>query len=230
MRFHTNLRRAIFNYGGALEFDGESLMKGAFLNGPYSRSMSLTITDEINAVGIRFKPAGACHFMTTPLNEIKNSFIPCENKNLCDLNDYFYDEKNDLKMIQEIDSVMLKLFDIEKQDSFFSAHAVSIVNQYNGMLEINKLSSLLSVNQRKLERIFRQYIGISPAEYSRTIRVAHARARLKDNAYELSDIGLDLGFYDQAHFSRQFKSVVGIAPGKYRRRAQCRKLSAASEQ
>ncbi|VAW62777.1 Transcriptional regulator, AraC family [hydrothermal vent metagenome] len=213
----------IFNYGSALRFDEELLMNGAFLNGPYNQSMHLTMAGEINVVGIRFKPAGAHYFMAAPLNEFKNSFVSCSDMGLCNLNEYFCYENNDLKKVKKIDSVMLKLFNIEKQVSPFVLNALSIVNQSYGMLEINKLSSLLGVNQRKLERIFKFHIGISPVEYSRTVRIAHARRRLKDKTYEISDISFDLGFYDQAHFSKQFKSVVGLTPGEYRRRVQSRR-------
>ncbi|HED33148.1 MAG TPA: AraC family transcriptional regulator [Gammaproteobacteria bacterium] len=217
----------IFNYGSALRFDKELLMNGSFLNGPYNQSMHLAMAGEINVAGIRFKPAGAHHFMVPPLNEFKNSFVSCSDVGLCNLNEYFCYENNDLKRVQKIDSVMLALFNAEKQESPLALNALSIANQNRGMLKINKLSTLLGTNQRKLERVFKLHIGVSPGEYSRTVRVAQARARLKNKAYELSDISFDLGFYDQAHFSKQFKSVVGLAPGEYRRRAQLRPVSLA---
>ncbi|VAW72742.1 hypothetical protein MNBD_GAMMA10-5 [hydrothermal vent metagenome] len=213
----------VFNYGSPLKFDDELLMGGAFLNGPCNQSMCLTMADKINAVGIRFKPAGAHHFMAMPLNELKNSFIPCADKKLCNLNDYFYNETNDLKKVQAIDSVMFTLFATEKQVSSLTLKALTIVKQHKGMLEINKLASLLDANQRKLERVFKLHIGVSPAEYSSVIKISHARTRLKNSVYALSDISFDLGFYDQAHFSRQFKSVVGISPGAYRQQAQLKR-------
>lgn len=67
-----------------------------------------------------------------------------------------------------------------------------------------------------LARVFRRHHGCTLAEYQRRLRIRAACARLAGDE-PLSVIALSVGFADQAHFTRRFKELVGVPPGKYRR-------------
>ncbi|HVT39250.1 MAG TPA: helix-turn-helix transcriptional regulator, partial [Gemmatimonadaceae bacterium] len=67
-----------------------------------------------------------------------------------------------------------------------------------------------------LIRVFRVQSGCSPGEYVQTRRIARACRLLLDTELPLARIALHLGYHDQSHFSRAFKSRVGLAPGAYR--------------
>jgi len=41
-----------------------------------------------------------------------------------------------------------------------------------------------------------------------------------ENCKNLTSVGLELGYYDQAHFSREFKCFAGITPSAYRKKWQ----------
>ena len=57
-------------------------------------------------------------------------------------------------------------------------------------------------------------------------RVTTARDLLKNlDDHSLSFIGQELGYYDQAHFIREFKQVTGMTPGKYRKRSRSRRVA-----
>ncbi|WP_370277516.1 helix-turn-helix domain-containing protein, partial [Pontibacterium sp.] len=68
-----------------------------------------------------------------------------------------------------------------------------------------------------LERLFKQWVGISPKHYSRLLRVNLARSALRkaEGNISLTDAALNAGYFDQAHFNREFKQVVGLTPGQY---------------
>lgn len=67
-------------------------------------------------------------------------------------------------------------------------------------------------------RAFRAAYGLPPHRYQLQRRVQLAQGRLKAGA-ELAALGAELGFADQSHFTRVFKSVVGVTPGAYQRGA-----------
>jgi AraC-like DNA-binding protein len=71
-----------------------------------------------------------------------------------------------------------------------------------------------------LLRAFRAAHGMPPHRYQLQRRVEFARQRLRGPAHlELATLAAELGFADQSHFTRVFKSVVGVTPGAYRRAA-----------
>jgi AraC-like DNA-binding protein len=59
-------------------------------------------------------------------------------------------------------------------------------------------------------------MGTSPYRYSLLRRLDTARAQIA-RGRPLVDVALDLGFADQAHFTRRFTATFGITPGEYRR-------------
>lgn len=63
-------------------------------------------------------------------------------------------------------------------------------------------------------RIFRDEIGVPPAEYQTYVRVRHARRRLREGV-SIAETAADTGFVDQSHLTRCFKRVVGVTPGAY---------------
>ncbi|WP_160715698.1 helix-turn-helix domain-containing protein [Halodesulfovibrio sp. MK-HDV] len=59
-------------------------------------------------------------------------------------------------------------------------------------------------------------MGISPNDYLQAHRVAEARQQLSMNI-PLSELAISLGFFDQSHFTRTFRKVMGVSPGNYRK-------------
>lgn len=84
-------------------------------------------------------------------------------------------------------------------------------------LPLDQLAREVGVNKFVLIRRFRAQIGSTPHRYRMLLRVERARALLA-RGVEMVEVANALGFADQAHLSRAFKEVVGIAPGAYVRR------------
>ncbi|GAA4490429.1 helix-turn-helix domain-containing protein [Gluconacetobacter tumulicola] len=66
--------------------------------------------------------------------------------------------------------------------------------------------------ERALQRLFRDYLGVSPKWVLRRFRLQEASECLAKGAGTIASIAAELGYFDQAHFTRDFKSVVGLSP------------------
>ena len=66
-------------------------------------------------------------------------------------------------------------------------------------------------------RAFRLSTGVSPLRYVMQRRVGRAQQLLAQTNMPLATIASAVGFFDQAHFSRQFRRLVGTTPSRYRR-------------
>lgn len=82
---------------------------------------------------------------------------------------------------------------------------------------IGDLASTFGMHPVYVARVFRRCLGSSPTAYARRVRIAQAAHRLATTKTPLAVIAAELGFADQAHFSRCFREHVGLAPGGYRR-------------
>jgi AraC-like DNA-binding protein len=81
-------------------------------------------------------------------------------------------------------------------------------------VEIVAARSGLSV--RSLQRSFARYIGVSPKWVINRHRLHEAVDRLtKGEPIDWTQLALDLGYFDQAHFIKDFKGIIGRTPGEY---------------
>ncbi len=81
------------------------------------------------------------------------------------------------------------------------------------------LAEQVGLSASHLFRAFKATFGVTPRAYVSQRRVERAQQLLSSSPMPLSQIALECGMYDQPHFTRLFKSVVGLNPGAWRRRS-----------
>jgi len=83
---------------------------------------------------------------------------------------------------------------------------------------VAELAARVGVGERQLQRICRRRIGLSPKWLLQRRRLQDAAARLGEaDPPALADLAAELGYADQAHFTRDFTTVVGRPPGRFAR-------------
>lgn len=79
------------------------------------------------------------------------------------------------------------------------------------------IAEQVCVSPRTLQRIFARYVGVSPLWVLRRYRLQDAAAAIDaGEGTDLARLATDLGFADQAHFTRSFSTVIGVPPSRYR--------------
>lgn len=81
-------------------------------------------------------------------------------------------------------------------------------------ISLDELAALVGMNRYRLIRSFRKELGLTPHAYLVNRRVQSAKEKLKSGD-SLSGTAVASGFYDQAHFAKTFKKMVGVTPGQY---------------
>ncbi|UUN27887.1 AraC family transcriptional regulator [Streptomyces sp. FIT100] len=88
-------------------------------------------------------------------------------------------------------------------------------------LTLDEAARLVHAHPTHLVRAFSAAFGIAPHQYLMARRVDRARRLLLDGQ-PASEVAAAAGFYDQSHFTRHFKRLVGSAPGQYARAGKAR--------
>ncbi|HYN67768.1 MAG TPA: helix-turn-helix transcriptional regulator [Ornithinibacter sp.] len=88
------------------------------------------------------------------------------------------------------------------------------------LLTVADVAQRHGVSVRTLQRLFTHYVGVGPKWVLARYRMHDAVADL-DAGWDgtLTDLAVRSGWYDQAHFTRDFTALVGVTPGQYRDRA-----------
>jgi len=83
-----------------------------------------------------------------------------------------------------------------------------------------QLAVMVGISHSQFDRRFRKLFGTTVRQYLLRIRV-HAACRLLTHSDKsITEISLEVGFYDHSHFTRTFSRLMGIAPLAYRKRHQ----------
>lgn len=102
-----------------------------------------------------------------------------------------------------------------------SASAVRKVKQmiqsrYADPLTLSEMAQTAGLSRYHFIRVFQNATGLSPHAYLTQERVFHARDAI-EQGNSLADTALMTGFSDQSHMTRQFKSIIGTTPGRFRK-------------
>ncbi|WP_431213422.1 helix-turn-helix domain-containing protein [Puia sp. P3] len=84
-----------------------------------------------------------------------------------------------------------------------------------GLIPVSQLTDGTGLSQRHLARKFQQQVGLSPKEYLRACRFIRSLHHLKKYPMlSLTEVAYESGYYDQAHFNRDYKAYTGHTPGE----------------
>lgn len=93
-----------------------------------------------------------------------------------------------------------------------------IEEDYAYPFTMRELAEIACMSERNLSRRFRECVGMPPIEYLNQRRIQRAAQWLRDSSRPIADIANAVGIDNSNYFSRQFKRIMGMSPGEYRRK------------
>lgn len=83
-------------------------------------------------------------------------------------------------------------------------------------VSLDEVAAAAGLSPFHLSRIFKTRLGLSPYAYQMSLRLRRAKGELKAGR-SAAQVAVDLGFFDQSHFTKRFKGFVGVTPTQYQR-------------
>lgn len=191
-------------------------IKGVFTK--VLRKQSNSISDHF--IGIRFKPYGIYTGFGIRGEAIANRIVPCS----VIFSDIDLDNAIEILRCGEELAAVTAVHNI----LYNKLQPKPLLYEITEMVDTLVASDLSKNSQRHLAQaferspksfieIFRKAIGITPLHYLHIHKIDEAKKMIREQpAVSLTDIGYMLGFYDQSHFIRIFKSHAGCTPFQYR--------------
>lgn len=100
-------------------------------------------------------------------------------------------------------------------------HSLDILSKFRVPITSSTLAHELGLSQQHLNRLMNQQFGYSSKQFLKVHRFRACLNHMNHSPHEnLSQIALEAGYFDQAHFSHEFKTMSGVSPGQYRKKLQ----------
>ena len=105
-------------------------------------------------------------------------------------------------------------------DQAFLKRVTDIIEEQidNQQFDRVQLAECLFMSVSQLNRKLKALVNQSASQLILSHRLQRGAFLLKQNGATIMEIGLQVGFYDQAHFTRQFKKRYGCTPSEYRKK------------
>lgn len=178
---------------------------------------------------ICLKPWGLARFTRLPIAELTDQSIHLEyafGRDLAtELQERVVACSNVAERKEVVEEVLLRVLAAAERSGRIdilpdgAERAIELIAQTGGTIRVDDLAGEFGYGRKRLDRMFQREIGWSPKKICRIIRFQHA-LRLLPQVNSLAEAAYELGYFDQAHFIREFRELSGRTPGDYLRTHQ----------
>lgn len=111
----------------------------------------------------------------------------------------------------------VKMHHSSKLRDFYIHEAIEFIeHNFQNDISVEDIADICGLNRSYFGKIFKEALGKSPQEFLLNYRMVKAAELLKLTKLSVGDISSAVGYDNQLHFSRAFKSIYGISPKKWR--------------
>lgn len=181
-----------------------------------------TVRGTVSTFGIRFYAWTAVLFSEDSMRDVRNARVDA-GAHFWGLKKYLeprlYESTDIFSRIALAEKYLLEHMNSVRENALLS-QAMGCILTRRGVLKMKELSDETCANERRLERIFGEYIGISPKKNSELIRYQYLwNELLYAPNPDIQDLVYRFGYTDQAHLLRDFKRFHTMTPTEARKLA-----------
>lgn len=210
----------VFNTGNASlrQPGGQETQQRSWLYGQLSSYQDLDISGDLQWIIVVLQPYGAFHLWGMPATELKDKLFPAKEllgNSIDEISTVLLCTPDLKECINKLNAWISSLNDKKNAPEPLLQQAIQLINNTEGSMSVHALLKQLKVNERMLERKFRQATGISPKQYSGIVRVNASAKKIQQRSGSLTAVAYDHDYFDQAHFIKDFRKYTGITPWQY---------------
>jgi AraC-like DNA-binding protein len=200
--------------------DGRYILQPrSFVFGQITSPLEIEPTGVSGIIAARFHPDGFAPFSFFPINEMENKAVPLEKifgEEAVELEEKILSAAFNEERIKQIETFLINKLSLPETADRIAKSSVEILLNYNGRVSVDELAEQLKINRRQLERKFSSAIGLSPKQLSKVIRLQATLKMLQQQQFtSLTSLAYENGYYDQAHFIKDFKEFTGMSPKQF---------------
>lgn len=197
-----------------------ALITDGWLMGMWTRRFLIEYPTWVRLVGVHFKPWGMSPFVDLPATELRDRWAPVDAARQWTL-DRIRNRLGDvasptetLRVLEEL--LRSRLAEAPPRGLDLVQHAGRRLETSHGAIPIGALTGAAGVSGNHLATQFKSHVGVTPKRVARIYRFARLIVSVDAlRPVDWSDLAQAAGYFDHAHFSREFKDFTGHTPTEY---------------
>ena len=227
--FHSDFERflpdgcaeLVFNYKVCPKLatnNMEETLPTSFVQGQIKKPVRIVAASGIGMVGARFFPFGIRKFLKLPISELNNKTLSTHFLfgNTTKIEETFCQEVIIENKVKVLETFLTDKLLPDFNSDYMVQDCVQKIIGSNGNIEVANLRKRIRISDRHLERRFSEIIGITPKTLQRITRFQYVLGLAHQKKIRnMGTLSLDLGYYDHAHFTKEFRQFSGLCPQKF---------------
>ncbi|GAB3817848.1 DUF6597 domain-containing transcriptional factor [Kribbella italica] len=191
---------------------------GAFLNGVCTRKFERELAGRGRVFGVKFWAGGFGALTGRDVASFRDQVLPLTDvfPDADKLADLVFAADSDVRRRAVVEAYLADHLVADDPSYALVRRIVAAMAEDRSVTRVDQVTEQFDVPIRTLQRLFRRYVGVGPKWVLRRYRL-HDGAELlaRGEVTELADLAVALGYFDQAHFAREFKDQIGLTPTDY---------------
>ncbi|SHL12837.1 transcriptional regulator, AraC family [Chitinophaga jiangningensis] len=212
----------LFHYNGRFnEILGDGSATPSFTAGIHGQSAQVSrfsIHNGFGMIGVYLYPQAIPLVFGIPAAEVTNQMPDLQSllkSEAVALEESIFNAAGNSERIQLIEQFLLRRLAVTEKPEPPVFKAIAGIINAHGQHSIADLAATHYISERQFQRQFRHYTGFTPKLFSRIARFHGAMKRYGDKNISLTNLALECGYYDQAHFIHDFSRFSGQHPRIY---------------
>jgi AraC-like DNA-binding protein len=197
-----------------------AVLTDAWFMGVWTRRFLFEYPTPVRLVGVHFKPWGMSPFVDMPATELRDRWVPVDavwQRSLDRIRNQVGDLASATGTLRVLEAELRsRLADARPQGLDLVQHTGWRLETSHGAVPIGGLTDAAGVSGNHLATLFKSHIGVTPKRVARIYRFARLIVSVDTlRPVDWSALAHTAGYFDQAHFSREFKDFTGHTPTEY---------------
>jgi AraC-like DNA-binding protein len=195
------------------------LTDGWFM-GLWTRRFLVEYPSRVRLAGVHFKPWGMAPFLGVPAHELRDRWVPVDavwQRSVDRIRNRAGDAASPsgtLRVLEE--ELRARLAEAPPRGLGVVQHTGRRLEASHGAVAVGALADAAGVSGNQLAALFTSHVGVTPKRVARIYRFARLIVSVDAlRPVDWSDLAHTAGYFDQAHFSREFKDFTGHTPTEY---------------
>ncbi|MFD0694026.1 DUF6597 domain-containing transcriptional factor [Paenibacillus sp. GCM10027628] len=220
LRGQPPYRQAILSYPNVnLAFEQENTSVFTGIYGVPKTTYTRLLQDEGVVLGVKFRPGGFYPFWQQPVSLLTGEILGIGDVFGVDakaIEEQMFAQEDGEHMARLAEQFLRERLPEPDEQAELVNQIVQTAIENREITKVEDIVQLFGINKRTLQRLFSRYVGVSPKWVIQRFRLQEAAELMeKGGIPDWPKLSQDLGYYDQAHFIKSFKSMIGKSPEAY---------------
>jgi AraC-like DNA-binding protein len=199
--------------------DAPVIHDAPFLAGLHRQAISSEAKGTLLMLGLSLKVETSRAILALPAHELADLTVPAEH--VLPGTMQLFDRLHEAPTFRDRCDLLMRWLErsIRMPDRLARVErACWVIGQSADLSALDHAAHAVGYTNRHLRRVFLDFVGTAPGDYLRLRRFNTALRQMRSSR-NLTELALGAGYYDQAHFCREFKDFAGLTPSAYRAQA-----------